>query len=45
MRPVANATGGDTRPLAAMINPMKNMFLDMVRVSFNRAAVSKQKYS
>ena len=28
MRPPANAIGGDIRPLAARINPMKNRFLD-----------------
>ena len=28
MMPPTSATGGDTRPLAARIKPMKNMFLD-----------------
>ena len=33
MRPPASATGGETRPLAARINPMKNIFLDTQAVS------------
>ena len=28
MSPPANATGGDTRPLAARMMPIKNMFFD-----------------
>src|ERR1035438_3534115 len=45
MRPPANAIGGDTRPLAAIINPMKNTFLDTYPVFLKNASSSKQKYS
>jgi len=45
MRPPANANGGDTKPLAAMIKPMKKIFFDMDIVSLRYSPVSKQKYS
>jgi hypothetical protein len=35
--------GGDTRPVAARINPMKNIFLDTHPVLSKNAPPSKQK--
>jgi hypothetical protein len=35
--------GGDTRPVAARINPMKNIFLDTQPVLPKNASPSKQK--
>src|ERR1039458_19192 len=43
MSPPANAMGGETRPLAARINPMKNIFLDTYPVLPRFLSMSKQK--
>jgi hypothetical protein len=44
MRPPAKAIGGDTRPLAAIIKPMKNTFLVTHPVFLKNASASKQMY-
>ena len=42
MSPPANATGGDTKPLAARIKPTKKRFLDTYTVCRQQSCLSKQ---